>query len=73
MLARKKEPVVEPSESEVIGCGQTAAQAVIDRHVKADKASHPGLPEQTIRVMTMHGSSCLCAVAQYLLSKENKP
>jgi hypothetical protein len=74
MLARKKEAVVEPSESEVIGCGQTAAQAVIKRHVDALKASSAGsgLPRESLLQMTMQGSSCVCAVAHHLLSKENK-
>jgi hypothetical protein len=74
MLARKKEPAVEPSESEIIGCGQTAAQAVIKRHVDALKASSDGssLPRESLLQMTMGGSSCVCKVAQHLLSKENK-
>ena len=73
MLAKKQSKAIEPSDGEVISCGMTAAQAVIDRHVKAEKANYPDLPEPSIRMMTMRGANCVCAVAQYLLSRENKP
>ena len=69
---RKPEPVAEPSEGELVACGQTAAMSVIDKYVDAEKASNPGLPREVIHQMTMHGSNCVCRVAQYILSKEQK-
>jgi hypothetical protein len=74
MLARKKEPVVEPSESEQMECGILAAQAIIDRHVNALKASRDGsgIPRESLLQMTMSGSHCVCAVARHLSSKEQK-
>ena len=72
MLAKKHQPAIAPSEEETICAGITAAQAVIDRMVDAEKASNPGLPREVIHQMTMHGSTCICRVAQYILSKEQK-
>jgi hypothetical protein len=74
MLAKKQQPAVAPSDGELISCGQTAAQGVIDRHVEALKASHDGagIPRETLLQMTMAGSHCVCRVAQYILSKERK-
>jgi hypothetical protein len=74
MLAKKQQPAVAPSDGELIGCGQTAAQAVINRHVDAMKASQAGagLPRDALLQMTMAGSHCVCRVAQHLLSKEQQ-
>jgi hypothetical protein len=73
-LARKKEPVIQPSDGEIIGCGQTAAQAVINRHVDALKASRDGsgIPRESLLQMTMAGTSCVCAVAHHLLAKQKQ-
>jgi len=70
IAAKKPQPVIAPSEEEVIACGQTAAMAVISKHVDAEKASNPGLPREVILQMTLHGSNCVCRVAQYILAKE---
>ena len=74
MIAKKKEPAVAPSDGEVIACGQTAAQAVINRHVDAEKASQSGsgIPREVLLQMTMAGSNCVCKVAQHILAKEHK-
>jgi hypothetical protein len=75
VMQRSSQPpprAVEPSEGEVIACGQTSAMAVIDKFVDAEKASNPGLPRDVILQMAMHGSNCVCRVAQYILSKEQK-
>lgn len=72
MLARKKEAVVEPSDGEVISCGMTAAQAVIERHVARIKGSNDGaaLPINSIRQMVTGNGSCVCKIAQRLLQEE---
>jgi hypothetical protein len=64
--------VIEPDEGELISCGQTSAMALIERHVDAEKASNPGIPREVLLQMTMRGSNCVCRVAQYILSKEQK-
>jgi hypothetical protein len=53
-----------------IACAQAAAQAVIDRHVDAEKVSNPGVPRESILQMTMAKAQCPCRVAQLLLEKE---
>ena len=65
-------PTIAPSEAEQIACAQTAAQAVIERHVDAQKTSYPGLPRQSIYQMVTHGNSCVCRVAQHLLKDEKQ-
>ena len=72
MLARKRHEAVEPSDVELICCGQNAAQKIIDRKVKEEKANHPSLPEASLRQMTMQGSACVCKVAHSILAKEQK-
>jgi hypothetical protein len=61
-----------PSEGELISCGQTAAMAVINKYVDAEKASNPGLPREVILQMAMHNSGCFCKVAHFILGKEQK-
>jgi hypothetical protein len=70
MLAKKK--AIEPSAEETICAGMTAAQAIIDRVVDAEKLSNPGLPREVIRGLVTKHNSCVCRVAQYLLEKERK-
>jgi hypothetical protein len=72
MIATKKQQPVEPSEGEVIACGQTAAMIVINKHVDAEKASNPGLPREVILQMAMHNSGCVCKVAHHILSKKEQ-
>jgi hypothetical protein len=72
MLPKKQQPAVAPSEEETICAGITAAQAVIDRMVDAEKASNPGLPRDVIHQMVTRHSNCVCRVANYLLEQERK-
>ena len=74
MLARKKETVVEPSAGELIGCGMTTAQAVIERRVQQIKAGQDGssLPIGSIRQMVTGNGSCVCKIAQRLLDEERR-
>jgi hypothetical protein len=72
MLAKKQQPVVAPSDEELINCGMVAAQAIIDRIVDAEKASNPGLPREVIHQMVTRHSNCVCRVANYLLEQERK-
>jgi hypothetical protein len=72
MLAKKQQPAVAPSEGELIGCGQTAAMAVINKFVDAEKASNPSLPREMLLQMAMHNQGCVCKVAHFILAKEQK-
>jgi hypothetical protein len=72
MLAKKHQPVIAPSEEETICEGMTAAQAVIDRVVDAEKASNPSLPREVIRGTVTRHSNCVCRVASYLIEQERK-
>ena len=69
MLARKKP--VDPSELETICEGQSTAGQIIDRHVKAEKATNPSLPEAMLRQMIVR-DECVCKVAHRLLAKEKQ-
>jgi hypothetical protein len=72
MLAKKQQPVIAPSEEGSISAGMAAAQAVIDRVVNQEKASHPDLPREVIRGMVTRHSDCPCRIANYLLEQERK-
>ena len=54
MLAKKQQPAVAPSEGELISCGQTAAMAVINKFVDAEKGHNPSLPREMLLQMAMH-------------------
>jgi hypothetical protein len=58
-----REPAVEPDAGELIACGQTAAMAVINKFVDAEKASNPSLPREMLLQMAMHNQGCVCKVA----------
>jgi hypothetical protein len=54
-------------------CGnQDHAERIIDRHVKALKASHPDLPEPNLAMMVRGANpgGCSCRVALHILSEE---
>ena len=68
-FAAKKKP--EPSELEILDQAQAVAMQVIDRKVKELKASHPSLPEVTLRMDLMRGSNNVFAVAKYILEQGN--
>lgn len=74
MLAKKHQPVIAPSEEEIILAGMSAAQSVIERKTDELKASQSGAsqPREVLRQMLTKGSNCYCRCAGYLLELERK-